>query len=134
MDQQVRYLNALRRRWWVIVLAVAVAVATAWFTTTTDRDAPVTSSSASFQATTVLWDPETPAQGTATDASGSITGMDALAQVVTLPDVVALASRLTDPPIDAPTLRNQVEAAADPTSGFLDITGFGDSTEGAEQV
>jgi len=134
MDRPVRYATALRRRWWVIALAVLVAVATAWFTTTIDHDAPATSATAPYQATTVLWDPETPVQGIPSVDSGSITGMDALAQVVTLPDVVALASARLDGSVEPATLREQVVAAADPTSGFLDITGYGADPGGAERV
>ena len=134
MEHPVHYLTALRRRWWVIVAAMAVAVATAWFTTPTSHDAPVTTSTAAYSATTVLWDPEASAQGVQTTAAGSITGMDALAQVVTLPDVVALAAQDMDYQGSPSTLANQVQAAADATSGFLHITGYGADPSTAEQV
>ncbi len=135
MEQPVQYLTILRRRWWVIVAAVVVAVATASFTTPTSHDAPVTSSTAEYSATTVLWDPGSPGRGVqTTDTAGSITGMEALAQVVTLPDVVALASQLMDYQGSSLALRNQVQAAADETSGFLDITGYGTMPSRAEEV
>ena len=134
MEHPVHYLTALRRRWWVIVAAMAVAVATAWFTTPTSHDAPVTTSTAAYSATTVLWDPEATAGAQTTTAAGSITGMDALAQVVTLPDVVAIAAQDMDYQGSPSTLANQVQASADATSGFLHITGYGADRSTAEQV
>ena len=130
MDQPVHYLTALRRRWWVIVAAVLVAGVGRWFTTTTSPDSRSTNATAAYSATTVLWDPGAPG----VRPRNPFTSTVALAQVVTLPDVVAIAAQVMDYQGSPLALRNQVKATTDPDERFLAITGYGAGPSSAETV
>ncbi|MEO8424610.1 MAG: hypothetical protein ABI595_11970 [Actinomycetota bacterium] len=131
--EPIHYLRAFRRRWWVIAAAVLVAGGVAWATTqVSPASTSLTSESqgrAGYTATTVIWNP-----GTFVGGGGTIFSMDQLAQVVTLPDVATIAAKDLGYTGDLLALGAQVQASADPTTGFLRVTATADGPKGAEAI
>ena len=125
-------MRALRRRWWVIVTAVVVAGSAAWIT----RDATSTSASSSakpstgYGVTILMWNPGAQLVGPENPLMDPAT----LARLVKLPNVAAIASQIMFYQGDPAQLSSQVEAAVDPATGFLSITGIGKDPGSAETV
>ncbi|MEO8424768.1 MAG: hypothetical protein ABI595_12770 [Actinomycetota bacterium] len=133
--EPIHYLRAFRRRWWVIALSVLVAGGAAFLTTADDpasgtSAAAVSSADLGYKATTVLWNPGAPVVGT----GFVIPSMDTLAQLVRFPNVAVIAAKQLqsrDGPIE---LSTHVSAFADPTTGFLNVTGTSRNPKEAEAI
>lgn len=127
--EPIRYLSAFRRRWWVVVLATLVGGAAAW-ATSTQVDAGLPRSTAKlYSATAVLWN-----LGSSSSSRGSITDLNTLSQIATLPDVAAIAAKTLDYQGDPSSLSSRVTATAGKKAVFLSITGYGPDAESAKEV
>lgn len=131
--EPVRYLNALRRRWWVIVATVAVATTAAWITTSlagsSAEDRPSTPSGR-YWATTVMWNPGDPSLGNGSPFSNPAT----IAQIVTQPEVAAIAARRVEGGGGPLELLGSVQAFADDSTGFIYIKAISTDPDEAEAI
>lgn len=126
--EQIHYLRAFRRRWWVIVASVAVAVGAGWLTTETV--APIRPQADTYGATALLWNKSEPTAG----QSSPVT-VEALIRFSTLPSVLQLAAEELGHEGDPFELRSRVRVEPDPGGdAFLDITGVSADPKEAQQI
>ena len=128
--EPIHYVRALRRRWWVIVASILVGGLAAWVTTTLSPSASSTPAATVFTATTVLWNPGIPSVG----QGAPITDIATLAQIVTFPDVATIAAKTMHYQGSPLALRSQIQAAADTSGLFLNITGTASQPRRAERI
>ena len=125
-------MRVFRRRWPVIVVCVLVAGSAAWIATeATSEEPPLPSrASGSFGATNVMWEPGAETVGPSTP----ITSPAALADLADGPNVAAIAAQIMYYQGRPEQLLTRVEAAVDPGTGFLTITGIGSDPGSAQTI
>ena len=114
----------------MIVAAVLVGGVAAWVTTTLSASTPSTTATTVYTATTVLWNPGIPSVGQGTP----ITDVATLAQIVTFPDVAAIAAKTIHYQGSPLVLRSQIQATADTSGLFLNITATSTKPRMAERI